>query len=900
MRHITPLIALLLAFAAAPGAAAAAPGADGDAEKDTLRARPTIKALRSPGKITIDGRLDEPGWKGPSVSSFTQKNPVEGAAPTFPTRVWVLYDDEAIYVGAQLHDASPDSIVDRIGRRDADLSADEFYVGIDSYHDRRSGFFFGVFAGGSVTDGTLYNDEWDDNSWDGIWDAATAIDDSGWTAEMRIPYSQLRFSQQDSYVWGINFMRQIQRLNEENFYVMVPKKESGWVSRFADLEGIEKISPPARFELLPYGVVSTRSTANYSAGDPFHDGKSGAWNVGGDLKAGLGSNLTLNATINPDFGQVEVDPAVVNLTQFETFYEEKRPFFIEGSSLFEFGSGGANNNWGFNSGMPTFFYSRRIGRAPTGDVQHDGFSDYPDGTTILGAAKLTGKVGEAWSMAGLSALTQREISTVQDDSGVRHEDVVEPLASYNILRSQKEFENGKRAIGVIGTAMARKLDEPYLESQFNSSALMGGVDGWTELDGGGEYVLTGWTSFSRIAGSAERMVSIQTSSAHQFQRPDVDHVSVDSFSTSLSGYAGRVAINKQKGNFRLHTAFSLVSPGYDVNDMGFMSRTDNLNGHLVLGYRWFEPDGLFRSKSFNVATFRNYDFGGHKTDEGYFLFLNGDFMNYWGMSGNVTFNPATLDRYGTRGGPMMMYTNRYGMYLETWTDSRAMISGFVGISAGRSESGGYRASPYLGVTLKPAAGIQVRLSPEFNRDVTIAQWVGNFEDPTATATYGNRHVFGKIDLREVSGSVRVDWTFTPKLSLQVYLQPLISVGAYSEFKELKEPHTYTFNHYGTDNGSTIGYDSAQGEYIVDPDGSAGPAESFSFTNPDFNLTSLRGNAVLRWEFLPGSTAYLVWTHSNYSDTDPGSLDYGREIDKVFSNQNYDDVFMLKIAYWIHP
>ncbi len=482
---------------------------------------------------------------------------------------------------------------------------------------------------------------------------------------------------------------------------------------------------------------------------------------------------------------------------------------------------------------------------------------------------------------------------------MRYDDIVEPLASYNLVRSQKEFENGKRAIGFLGTAAFRNLREPYLPDQFNSSALMGGVDGWTEIDPAGEYVITGWASMARIEGNPARMVSVQRSSAHQFQRPDVTHVSVDSTRHVALGPRGRVAVNKQKGNFRLNTAFGWVSPGYDVNDMGFLSRTDNMNGHLVLGYRWFEPDGFFRSKGFNAATFRNYTFGGDKTDEGYFLFYDAEFMNYWGMSGNFVFNPATLDRYGTRGGPMMMYTNRYGAYLEAWTDSRDAVSYFVGTSPGRSESGGYRLTVYAGATLKPSDGVQVKISPEFTRDVTIAQWVSNVEDPTATATYGTRHIFGKIDQREMSASVRLDWTFTPKLSLQLYLQPLISVGAYSAFKELKEPRTYTFNKYGEDNGSTIAYDGLNGEYTVDPDG-GGPAETLTFSNPDFNLSSLRGNAVVRWEFLPGSTAFLVWTHSNYSNTDPGTVDFARDVSKVFSTVNYDDVFMVKIAYWIHP
>ena len=892
MKAVTTIILL-------PILSAAAFAGPGDSDIDTTLRRPTVTAVRSPGRISVDGVLDEPGWMHVPISSFTQKNPTEGAQPTYKSEVWVLYDDEALYIGAKLHDPNPDSIVSRIGRRDADISGDWFYVGIDSYHDRRTGYFFGVYASGSVTDGTLFNDSWDDDSWDGVWEASAMIGDGGWTAEMKIPYSQLRFPKQDSYVWGINFARQIERLNEDNYFVMVPKKESGWVSRFADLIGIENISPPPRLEVLPYVVGGTRRTSDFSAGDPFHDGSSHTGNFGADLKVGLGSNLTLNAAINPDFGQVEVDPAVVNLSQFETFYDEKRPFFIEGSNMFEFGYGGANNNWGFNSATPSFFYSRRIGRSPQGSVRHDGFTDYPDASTILGAGKLTGKIGDSWSLAALTALTQREYATVQDAGGARYDDIVEPLASYNLLRTQREFENGRRAIGLIGTAMARDLGEPHLHDQFNTSAFMGGLDGWTNIDPDGEYVVTGWASLSRINGSPERMVSIQRSSVHQFQRPDISHVEMDSSRTSLSGHAGRIAINKQKGNFKLNSALGWVSPGYDVNDMGFLFRTDVVNMHLVTGYRWYEPDGFFRSKGFNVATFRNYDFGGNKTDEGYFLFYDATFMNYWSLDGNLVYNPATLDRFGTRGGPMMKNTNRYGGYLEASTDGRAMVSYGFGISPGRSESGGYRISVYPSVSVKPAPGVSIRFSPEFSRDVTIAQWVGNFEDATATATYGNRHVFGKIDQRELSASVRLDWTFTPKLSLQVYLQPLISVGKFSDFKELREPRTYTFNRFGVDNGSTISYDEGNGEYGVDPDG-GGPATALTIPNPDFNVTSLRGNAVVRWEFLPGSTAFFVWTHSTYDESDPGSFDYGRDFGKLFSTKNYDDVFLIKIAYWLHP
>ncbi|MBI4547628.1 MAG: carbohydrate binding family 9 domain-containing protein [Ignavibacteriae bacterium] len=886
-------------------------------ELDTTLTRPTVVALRVTNPVTIDGILSEQEWQRSGITSFTQREPIEGSQPTQKTEVWVAYDDAALYVAARLYDSAPDSIIRRTGRRDSDLSSDWFYVGIDSYHDRRTGFFFGVYASGSIVDGILYNDSWDDDSWDGVWDAVTTVDDKGWTVEMRIPYSQLRFPKKDEYIWGVNFARQIERRKEEDYFVMVPKKESGWVSRFADLIGIRDINPPPRIEILPYAVSSFKETNQFERNNPFRDGTTFSGNTGADFKIGLGSNLTLNATINPDFGQVEVDPAVVNLTQFETFFEEKRPFFIEGSNFFDFGYGGANNNWGFNWGSPNFFYSRRIGRPPRGSVQHDGYADIPDGTTILAAGKITGKIKESWSLASLHAFTEREYAQVEDSSGKRYDDVVEPFASYNVIRSQREFNQGRQAIGIIGTAVLRDLNQSYLVDNFNRRSYALGIDGWTNLDSDQKYVITGWFAGTRVKGTSKRILTLQQSPLHYFQRPDADHVSIDPNATSLSGYAGRVAINKQKGNVRFNTALGIISPGFESNDLGFLFRTDVINAHIVIGYSWFQPDGLFRRKSFNVATFRNYDFGGHKISDGYFLFYGGQFMNYWSFDGNLVFNPAVLDNRNTRGGPMMKTTNAYGGFMYMSTDGRKDFVFNMEIDGGRSESGGYRFGFGPGIEWKPSTNLNCRVSPWFFRDITIAQWVTNQEDATATNTYGSRYVFAKLDQKEFSSSIRVDWTFTPKLSLQLYLQPLISAGLYNEFKELKQPGTYTFNRYGEDNGSTISQadhdyylypdpndltDSikiSKGDYVVDADG-VGLSLPFKISNLNFNFKSLRGNVVLRWEYLPGSTAYLVWTQSRTNLDNPGELKFGRDFRRLLLAPDHENVFLIKIAYWLNP
>ena len=861
-----------------------------DTHADPVR---QVLAVRTTEPVAIDGQLIEPVWARPPVTGFTQKDPNEGKPSTQNTDVWVSYDDEALYIGARMHDTNPDSIISRIGRRDADLNADWFYVGIDPYHDRRTGFFFGVYAGGTTADGTLFNDSWDDNSWDGVWESASAIHGDGWTVEMKIPYSQLRFGQQDSYVWGVNFGRNIERRKEEAFLVMVPKSESGWVSRFADLVGIENINPPQRFEVLPY-VASGAEFLQHDAGDPFNDGSRFTGNIGADVKLGLGTDFTLNATLNPDFGQVEVDPAVVNLTQFETFFEEKRPFFIDGSNFFNFGFGGANNNWGFNFGTPDFLYSRRIGRSPQGEVQHEGFEDIPGNTTILGAAKFTGKPSPQWSVGSLHAVTEREFGRV-DSSGIRFEDVVEPLTYFGVTRALYEIDEGKHAVGLIGTMAVRDLNAPSIEADFSRSALALAFDGWTTLDNDGIWVVTGWAAGTRIEGAPERIITVQRSSLRYYQQPDQSYKKVDSTRTSLSGYGSRIALNKQKGNWYLNTAFGLHSPGFETNDVGFLFRSDVINGHIVTGYRWYEPDAVFRRIALYTATFRNYDFGGRRVNEGYFMFGNAQFLNYWGLEGELGFNPVYVDTRNTRGGPAMRTTTAYFGSVYAYSDSRNPIVLDTQLGVGWSASGGYRYDISPGFILRPSSTISMSIGPGYTRDITIAQWVESFNDVTATNTYGARYVFGRLDQKEFSARVRLDWTFTPKLSLQIFLQPLISVGHYTEFKELRQPDTYSFNRYGQ-NGSTIS--ESNGVYSVDPDG-GGSAATFTFDDPDFNFKSLRGNAVLRWEYLPGSTLFVVWTQNRTNENYAGEFRLNRDFSELFSSEP-DNVFLVKVAYWINP
>jgi hypothetical protein len=853
----------------------------------------TVERVRE--VMSIDGTLNEQVWQRPGLTVFTQKLPNEGAAPSQRTEVWLAYDDVALYVAARMYDSAPDSIIQILGRRDADVTADWFTFDIDPYHDRRSGFFFALSAAGTLRDGTLYNDDWNDNSWDGVWEGRTRIDDHGWTAEMRIPFSQLRFHHAEKYVWAVNFSRFVGRANESDFVVYTPQKGSGFVSRFIDAEGIENIEPPRDFEILPY-VTSRAEFTQHASGDPFNTGSKYSPGLGVDLKLALGTDLTLNGTINPDFGQVEVDPAVVNLSDVETFYDEKRPFFIEGANVFQFGQGGSNNFWSFNWGNPNFFYSRRIGRAPQGSLPSYDYVDMPLGTHILGAGKLTGKIGGDWNVGMIHAVTAREDAQI-DVNSVKRSVEIEPLTYYGVGRIQKDFNDGKQGIGLITTYTNRFFSDDRLRADINGDALAMGLDGWQFLDSDKTYVVTGWGAFSDIHGTQSRITALQESSRHYFQRPGLDHLSLDTTTTSLSGYAGRWAINKQKGAWQLNSAIGVISPGFDVDDVGFIWRTDIVNYHFMTGYKWTDRTDYYNNIQLNIAVFGSNDFGWNKVWQGLFGRMYVELPNFYSVGLNCAFNPNSLDTRSTRGGPAMLNPTGWELDFNFSSDGRkpVVVSAFGSSYVG---GGGHQFQAEVDVEYKPAANIDLTIGPSFNRYAAQAQWVGSYLDPTASATYGSRYVFADMEQKTISANIRLNWTFSPELSLQVFLQPLISSGAYRDLKTLRQPRTFDFGYFGRDGSTLKPQTVSSGDitgYEVDADG-AGPSQPYVFSNPDFNYKSLRGNAVLRWEYRPGSALYLVWTQSRSDNENFGDFQFDHSISRLLGARP-DNIFMLKFTYW---
>ncbi len=887
------LLQVSLAAAAARGASPAPAAAAARSDAPTA-----VRAARSAGGIAVDGDLSDAAWQQAApIANFVQREPAEGAAPTERTTVRILFDDDAIYVAAELHDTQPDSVRALLARRDTRSPSDAFYVFLDSYRDRRSGFYFGVNAAGTQYDGTLFNDDWDDDTWDGVWQAAVRRTPEGWAAELRIPYSQLRFRAGAEQEWGINFKRDIARKNEYDYLVYTPQNGSGFVSRFPALVGLTGVHAPRRLEVLPY-VTGRAEFLRHDAGDPYNDGSRYRPGVGADVKMGLGPNLTLSGTVNPDFGQVEVDPAVVNLSDVEVFFQERRPFFVEGANLFEFGYGGSNNFWGFNWGGPQFLYTRRIGRAPRGSLPDASFSDVPQGTHILGAAKVSGRVG-SWNVGTLSALTQREFArlTALDEAGGparQWRAEVEPLASYNVIRAQKEVDGGRQGIGVLGTATQRFFGDRRLDAEMNRGAYAVGLDGWTFLDRGRVWVLNGWAGSSLVTGTPERMLALQRNSTHYFQRPDARHVRVDSAATSLFGWGGRLTLNKQKGNTMVNAALGVIDPGLELNDLGFAPRTDMVNAHAVVGYRWTKPTRWYQRASVNTALFSSWDFGGNNTWAGVFHTGNLTLRNFWRPRWRVAVNPRTVNVRATRGGPAIL--NQPGVELGGGfsSDDRKLLTFGVELSLNRFANGADRSwGVETWAEWKPTQRLQLMFGPSLFRNVDGAQYVGTFADPLATATYGNRYVFGDLRQTTLSANVRLNWIFTPKLSLELFTQPFVSSGEYATLKELRRPRSFDFLRYGTE-GST--WDRASG--TVDPDG-AGPAAPIGVGNPDFTFASLRGNAVLRWEYAPGSTLFLVWTHNRSAANAVGRFAPGRAFDDLFATPA-DNVLMVKFTYWWNP
>ena len=850
---VTLLTAAVIVAAVAPAAAAQ------QARRDTAAVAPAV-AVRTDRPPTIDGKEDDAVWReAPGTSQFLEFQPSEGKAPRFKTEFKVAYDDRNLYVFIRAYDAHPDSIMTALTRRDVRGPSDQLKIMIDAYHDRQSGFEFAVNPVGVKRDYAMYNDASEDETWDGVWDVATRIDSVGWTAEFHIPFSQLRYANKTSHEFGFGVWRDIERYKERTSWPLYRGSQSGISSQLGVLTGIRGIVPFHRLEVVPFTVAKSSSVPMSSAppGEaPW--GRSQKVSAGADVKYGLTSNLTLDATVNPDFGQVEADPSVVNLSAFETFFQERRPFFIEGSGFYHFDL----NCSIVNCNGEGLFYSRRIGRAPQlfGRYADDAS---PNVSPIIGAGTLTGRLPGGMNVGALEAVTGR-VGGLDDRT-------TEPRTSYTVLRAQQDLRNGETTFGVIATGVNRALDqwsEPFLRRE----AYVTGAN-FRHRFGPSRYELTGSATRSLIRGSAASILATQLNAVHLYQRPD-GGLDLDPTRTSLGGDAEELAFGKFGGNMmHFQTSYQRQSPGFETNDLGYLRRANQQSFNNWMGMNWREPTKVYRSMSGNLNAWGYWTAAGLSTEKALNTNWHVNFQNNMWLNGGVTLSQlrGTFCDNCARGGPAFR-RSPFANYNIGWQgdDRRRVVPSLWFFTGG----GDYGASHYRewspALTLIPMSQLQIELSADWNKNTDDSQWLGNFTDAASVTHYA----FAHLEQETRSLGARVSYTATPTLSFQLYAAPFVSRGVYTDTRELS----------ATPRAER--YQDRYMPYVTPPDASLG-----------FDVLQVRSNSVVRWEFRPGSTLFAVWTHGRDGFNDFRDRSWRAEYDELLA-LHPANTFLVKLAYWL--
>ena len=838
-----------------------------------------VAATRIDGAApSVDGRLDEAVWtRAAWARDFTTREPVEGGEPAGATEVAFLVDGGSLYVGARMHGAAPGDVRAQLARRDREGDAEQLAVSLDTYRDRRTAYTFAVSAAGTRIDyyHPADNEGSRSYSFDPVWEAEARVDSAGWTAEMRIPLSQLRFNDAPEQAWGVNVVRTVPARNEVAYWVLVGRNDTGWSSRMGQLAGLGRLRPSRRMELLPYVAAEGRLAQPEDPRDPFVAEREAGMRVGGDLKMGLGPSFTLEATINPDFGQVEADPAEVNLTQFETFFSERRPFFVEGTSLL------------YSRGL---FYSRRIGAPPPGQPRADYFERI-DNTTILGAAKLTGRTRGGLSVASLAALTAREHAATFDtatDALGRAE--VAPATAYGVVAVQQEFGRDRSTLGGSLTGVRRDMDPGSpLAGLLPEQAVAGLLDGrlrWA----GGQYDVSAFAGFSHVTGDSLAILRLQRSSRRYYQRPDAGHVEVDPSRTALGGLLLGINHSKMRGRWLWDVDYSEQHPGLELNDAGQQGSADNryLSGNLR--YRRTEPGPVFRSYNIGVYQDAQWNFDGVRNQYQTGVWSWGQLRNFWGFEAALIRMAEGMSDDLTRGGPLMRTPAGWQAEAELSGNPAARTRWIVGADLERDELGGWGAELAGELSFRPGPRWELSVLPTWARGVTARQYVQE-RDGGPQATFGRRYVFGHVEVNEVAAQIRLNYALSPDLTLETYAEPFASSGRFYDLGELRAARSSDLRTYGEE-GTTITRDPQTGAHRV-TDGAA----EFTLANRDFDVRSFRSNAVLRWEWRPGSTLFVVWQQNRARDVPRWSrLGPGDLFDSLGARG--DNFLALKATYWL--
>ena len=852
--------------------------------QDTIQKR-SYSATYITSPPIIDGSVEDDAWlSGTWQGGFTQYEPRNGAAPSQKTEFMVLFDDNNIYVAIKAMDSNPDSIVRRISRRD-NGDGDFVGIGFDSYHDRQTGFAFTTNVAGVKNDFIWSrNGQVEDDTWDPIWFTGAKMYDWGWAAEMRIPLTQLRFRISDDGIWGMEVFRRIFRSQEMSVWQHIDRNASGLVHNFGNLTGLTGIKPRKQADITPF-VVGSLETFESEEGNPFSTGSAWKYNGGLDAKFGITNNMTLDLTVNPDFGQVEADPSEVNLTAYETFFEEKRPFFIEGNNITSFRTGLGDGDLGFDN----LFYSRRIGRSPHMGVETDDneYARIPRVTPIIGAAKVTGKTPDGLSVGIVEAVTAEGKAEI-DNMGERSWQTVEPLTNYLVSRVMKDFNGGKTIIGGAFTNTHRFLDGTGID-ELVTNANTAGIDFTHYFGKDRDWFVSSAAAGSNLTGNVAAIEKLQRSSVHYFQRPDADYVEVDPDRTSLNGFGGNVQAGKVGGRWNFMTFMYMKSPGLDLNDVGYLQSADAIITGLWTAYRFDKPFSIFRQIRPNANYWTGWDFGGTHLFTGGNLSLYVQFKNLWWTNIGGNYEGNSISNSLLRGGPSMLHPSSVNGWFNLGTNSSRKVYATLWANAARGgEDISERYSAGMDFTVKPGQSFTATVTPSLSRNRNDIQYVTRTDD-------GGRYILSQINQQIVSMSLRMNYNITPDLTIQYWGQPFLAAMDYNKYKAVTDPMAEKLQdryHLIADN--EIDYDTDNSRYLVDEnrDGTT----DYSFDNPDNNYDQFLSNLVLRWEFMPGSTVYLVWSQTrSYSDS-TGSFSLEQNLDNLYTSKKPYDVFLLKFTY----
>jgi hypothetical protein len=849
--------------------------------KTPKRIYTTMKLVKTP---VIDGKISEDAWDVVDWSTdFVEKEPNEGVAPTFQTKFKVMYDAKYLYIALRALDDKPALIEQRLSRRDG-FAGDRINVVIDSYHDKRTAFVFTTTAAGVKGEeiATGNGDDFD-ASWNPVWYTAANVDAKGWTAEMKIPFSQLRFGNAKEQIWGFNINRTLFRKNERSLWQRIPNAQAGFISEAGELHGLVNLKSQKQLEIQPFTVLQYDSYPK-EGDNPYKDGSDFKVNAGLDAKIGITNDLTLDLTINPDFGQVEADPGTIALDGFQIFFAEQRPFFVENKNIFDFE---------FANGRDNLFYSRRIGRNPhrNPNLTNGEFADVPQNSTILGAAKFSGKTKNGWSIGVLESVTSNEFAEIKQTDGNTREEIVEPLTNYFVARAQKDFNERNSYIGGIFTATNRNLEGNF--SELHKAAYTGGIDfrhTWRERD----FYVEGNTIMSYVMGSAKAIEDTQRSITRLFQRIDADHVNVDAKRTSLTGTGGKINIGKQGGgNWRYNGGLVWRSPELELNDVGFLRQTDEVIQSAEINYLWQVPTKTYRDIRVSLEQSSSFDFQGNQNNVEYKLRARINWINNWGTSMGIGHNPISYENAYLRGGPRWRFANKDFVYFYLNSNSTKKFSFTLGYVNQKTEEDVNNSIKYVfRLNYQPFDAFSMSLSTELEKTVDKTQYI-----TTTNFDAEKRYILGQINNQNWSTTLRLNYSLNPNFSVQFYGQPFISRGRYSDFNFVNKPTASSFNErvnvYNKDQIS-FGLDaSGNAAFLVDEN--VDNITDYSFEKPDFSFVQLQTNLVARWEYIPGSELFFVWARGSN-----GLQNFNNSLTDNVRTQVFDipanDTFLIKATY----